>query len=49
MAIIRSSKWQWALRNVTPAHAGKGETTPLRKLIHKMPGEFLWKALLAVQ
>lgn len=38
MAIVKGSKWAAAMRNVTQEQWG-GETTPLRKLIRKMPGE----------
>ncbi len=40
MLIIKSPKWRQALRNVTPSSFVEGETTPLRKLIRKMPGRF---------
>ena len=36
-AIIKSSKWKFALRNHTVEQNGK-ETTPFRKLIQRMPG-----------
>ena len=38
MAIIRSAQWKNALRNTTKDVALDVETTPLRKLIRKMPG-----------
>ena len=37
MAIVKSTQWTKALRNCTEAAWG-GVTTPLRKLIRKMPG-----------
>ena len=38
MAIVKGHKWAAAMRNVTQSRLG-GETTPLRKLIRKMPGK----------
>lgn len=38
MAIVKGSKWAAAMRNVTQERWGV-ETTPLRKLIKKMPGK----------
>lgn len=40
MMIVKSPKWKAALRNVTESPWG-GKTTPLRKLIRKMPGTLL--------
>ena len=37
MVIVKSPKWASALRNVTKDQ-WEGHTTPLRKLIRKMPG-----------
>lgn len=39
MAIVKSPRWHQALRNVTISTMTGQETTPLRKLIRKMPGE----------
>lgn len=39
LAIIQSKEWKSALRNSTISPLGE-ITTPLRKLIKKMPGEF---------
>lgn len=41
MTIIKSDKWDAALKNVTSAKKGE-QTTPLRKLIRKMPSERMY-------
>lgn len=37
MEIVKSNQWEKALRNVTETPDG-GYTTPMRRLISKMPG-----------
>ncbi len=39
LAIVKSSQWAHALRNTTDSPFG-GTTTPLRKLIRRMPGTY---------
>ena len=39
MTIVKSDHWRDALRNTTPMPQDKSkQTTPMRKLIKKMPG-----------
>lgn len=40
LVVINSNKWEEAMRNETPDLATGLRTTPMRKLIKKMPGEY---------